>query len=129
VRSIPDADHLKLIQQVIERMGRNSFALKGFSVSAAAALLGLAAADSDRTFAVIAAAAAAIFWMLDAYYLATERKYVQLYNAKAASENTDWSLSAGGARLGEKLAAAFAPQVLLVHGVAFVASVVVAIAG
>lgn len=59
-----------------------------------AALLGVAAAESDRTFACIAAGAVVIFALLDARYLALERRYIELYEATVAAPATDWSLRA-----------------------------------
>jgi len=51
---VANVERLKLIQSLIERMARNSFALKGWTVTVVAALLGLAAHQSDRRFALIA---------------------------------------------------------------------------
>ena len=41
-------EHLKLIQGVIDRMARNSFHLKGWSVALVSALFALAAADTNQ---------------------------------------------------------------------------------
>jgi uncharacterized membrane protein len=56
-----------MIQEIIDRMARNSFALKGWTVTVVAALLGLASADSNRGFALIAVYVVVIFAVLDAY--------------------------------------------------------------
>ena len=118
-----------MIQTVIERMGRNSFLLKGWSVTLAAALVGLASAQSDRSFAVIAAVAAAILGLLDAYYLALERAYRGLYADAVGGRAPDWSLAARPVGLGDVAHAATSPTVLALHGVVVVAAVVVAAAG
>jgi len=73
--------HLELLQLVISRMASNSFALKGWSVTVTAALLGLAAKDSNPGFAIIAFYPALAFWGLDAYYLRQERRFRALYDA------------------------------------------------
>jgi len=73
--------HLELLQHVISRMASNSFALKGWSVTVTAALLGLAAKDSNPRFAIIALYPALAFWGLDAYYLRQERRFRALYDA------------------------------------------------
>lgn len=79
-------EHLKLIQSVVDRLARNSFALKGWTVTVAAALLGFAAKDSERSFALLAMYVVVAFGLLDAYYLALERRYRALY-AKGLGED------------------------------------------
>ena len=115
-----------MIQVVIERMGRNSFLLKGWSVTLAAALIGLAAADSNRAFAVIAAFTGAMLGLLDAYYLAVERAYRALYDAAAAGRAEDWSLAPGTVTTLAVIRALGSPTVLALHGLVVAASVVVA---
>ena len=73
--------HLELLQPVISRMASNSFAVKGWSVTVTAALLGLAAKDSNPGFAIIALYPALAFWGLDAYYLRQERRFRALWDA------------------------------------------------
>ena len=126
---MPNGEQLKMIQAIIERMARNSFALKGWSVTLAAALIGLATADSNRAFAWIAVGTVVVFGVLDAYYLAIERAYVDLYDSAAATEEASWSLVArdiGAADVGRALAR---PAVILLHGAALVAAILVATSG
>lgn len=73
--------HLQMIQDVISRMASNSFALKGWSVTVTAALVGLSAKDANPAFAVVALYPALSFWGLDAYFLRQERLYRALYDA------------------------------------------------
>ena len=73
--------HLEMLQPVISRMASNSFALKGWSVTLTAALLGLAAHGSNPGFAIVAFYPALAFWGLDAYYLRQERRFRALYDA------------------------------------------------
>lgn len=75
--------HLDLIEKVIERMGQNSFALKGWAMTLVVAIFGLAASGTDKYFAVIAIVPIVVFWFLDALYLQKERKFRELYNAVA----------------------------------------------
>jgi hypothetical protein len=72
--------HLEFIQATISRMATNSFVLKGWSVTLAAALIALSARGSNVTFAVIAVFPPITFWILDAYYLRLERQYRALYD-------------------------------------------------
>ena len=77
--------HLDFIQAVISRMAANSFALKGWTVGATSALLAFAAGTDNRWVALIALLPSCVFWALDGYYLAMERRYRALYDAVVAS--------------------------------------------
>lgn len=83
------AKHLELLQPVITRMASNSFALKGWSVTITAALLGLAAKDANSGYAIVAFYPAIAFWCLDAYYLRQERRFRALYDAVRKDEKVD----------------------------------------
>jgi hypothetical protein len=83
--------HLELIQNVVSRMAANSFLLKGWSVTLAAALLGLAAKDSDPKFALIALFPPVVFWGADAYYLRQERLFRKLYDRMRELTDAQWS--------------------------------------
>lgn len=72
--------HLEFIQNAITRMAGNSFLLKGWTVTIAAALFALAAKDSNRRFAVLALFTTLTFWGLDAFYLRQERLFRRLYD-------------------------------------------------
>ena len=76
--------HLGFIQGVINRMGGNSFMVKGWTVAVVAAIFSLAATDSNKKFVLVAIAPVAFFWFLDAYYLCHERLFRELYNKVAA---------------------------------------------
>lgn len=76
--------HLEMIENVIQRMGSNSFQLKGWSVSLVAIIGGLAAQGSDKRFFLLAFIPLIAFWFLDSYYLQLERKYEVLYSNVAA---------------------------------------------
>jgi hypothetical protein len=117
-----------MIQAIIDRMARNSFALKGWTVTLVAALIGLAAADSNRSFALIAVYAVVVMASLDAYYLAIERNYRTFYNGAATRPGDDsWDLSAGPTGVREVVSALLSPSILYLHGVALLVSVAVAL--
>lgn len=78
--------HLEMIESVIERMGQNSFALKGWTMTLIVAICAFSAAGSERKFALIAIAPIVVFWFLDAFYLQRERKYRELYKRVTAHE-------------------------------------------
>lgn len=72
--------HLEFLQNAITRMASNSFLLKGWTVTIAAALFALAAKDTNRRFAELALFPSLTFWGLDAYYLRQERLFRRLYD-------------------------------------------------
>lgn len=75
--------HLTFIQGIINRMGQNSFLLKGWSVTIIAALFALAAKDSNKLFVLVAYFPAFMFWFLDGYFLHQERLFRKLYEMVA----------------------------------------------
>jgi hypothetical protein len=72
--------HLEFIQSLITRFNSNCFLVKGWAVTLVAALFALAAKDANERYLLITYVATVIFWLLDAYYLAYERQYRQLYH-------------------------------------------------
>ncbi len=82
-----ETKHLEFIQAIISRLAGNSFQMKGWNVALATAAIGLAAAkDSKPTLAVLAVVPALAFWFLDAYYLALEASYRDLYGKAIRAE-------------------------------------------
>ena len=120
--------HLQIIQGVIGRMASNSFALKGWSVTVSAALLGLAAKDAETSFAVLAIYPALSFWALDAYYLRQERLYRRLFAAvarKAAETAFSMDTSPFQAEVGTLFSVAKSDTVVGLHLPVLVAIVAV----
>lgn len=72
--------HLEMIQGVINRMAKNSFALKGWAVTLVAGIFALASKDAEKLFCLVAYAPILIFWGLDSYYVLQERLYRALYD-------------------------------------------------
>jgi hypothetical protein len=73
--------HLEFIQDVIKRMASNSFLLKGWAITLVSALFVLADKQAKPQFFYIAYIPTLVFWILDGYYLALERKFRSLYAA------------------------------------------------
>jgi hypothetical protein len=71
--------HLEMIEVVIDRMGHNSFQLKGWAVALMSIVGALAAKGSDKSFMLLGLIPLIAFWFLDSYYLQLERKYRVLY--------------------------------------------------
>ncbi|MFI7139567.1 hypothetical protein ACIBQ5_17885 [Streptomyces massasporeus] len=70
--------HLELLQNVIARLGNNSFLIKGWCITLSGVLV--AVADRSRAATIPVALALAVgFWLLDGYYLRQERLFRALY--------------------------------------------------
>jgi hypothetical protein len=124
---VAETEHLKAIQAVIDRMARNSFALKGWTVTVAAALLGFASKDSDRSFALLAIYVVVAMGGLDAYYLALERAYRALFN-EARGGDLNWKMAVAPPSLSRVLRAVASPSVWVLHGSVVLISLIVLIA-
>lgn len=72
--------HLEFIQEVITRMNRNSFQIKGWMITLVSAILALYASTGKGLYIWVAIFPAFLFWVLDAYYLQQERKFRGVYN-------------------------------------------------
>jgi hypothetical protein len=70
-------EELKLVQGVINRMGTNSFLVKGWAITLVVATL-LLRGNSHQYF--IAFLPWFMFWYLDGYFLRLERLYRKLYD-------------------------------------------------
>lgn len=78
-----DADqlkHLEFVQNIIARMNKNSFQIKGWIITIISALLALYASSKKSEFMFVAIAPTLVFMFIDAYYLQQERKFIGLYN-------------------------------------------------
>jgi hypothetical protein len=72
--------HLEMIQLTITRMNANSFIVKGWLMTLVAAVFALSQKDANKLFLWFAPFASIVFWMLDGFYVSTERKCRNLYN-------------------------------------------------
>lgn len=88
--------HLEFIQDVITRMGRNSFALKGWAVTIIAALFALSFKDPNSLIIWIGIIPIVSFWYLDSFYLQQERLYRSLYDKvrQLNEDEIDFSMKA-----------------------------------
>lgn len=81
--------HLEFIQNVITRMNSNSFFIKGWTITLVSALFALAAKDSNLKFVMVSYIAIPVFWILDGFFIAVERRYRDLYSEVAAKVESD----------------------------------------
>ena len=85
--------HLEFIQNVIDRMNRNSFLLKGWTITLISALFALAAKDANIKFVLVSYIALPVFWILDGFFIAVERRYRDLYNEVSKKEESEIDFS------------------------------------
>jgi len=81
-------EHLKLIEQVIERMARNSFMLKGWVCTLLAGISVYIKGTIPIYILLMGCFIIVAFWYMDSYYLKQERLYRQLYNEVRTRRNT-----------------------------------------
>jgi hypothetical protein len=72
--------HLNILQAVIQRMSENSVAAKTWCITLVSAILVLVVDKSDPKFAWLALIPTFLFFVLDTYYLALERRFRNYYN-------------------------------------------------
>lgn len=81
--------HLDMIEAIIERMAKNCFQLKGWTMTLVAAVAALASQGSDKRFIVLSFIPILGFWILDSFYLQQERKYKLLYKNVLVKSESD----------------------------------------
>lgn len=72
--------HLEFIQNVITRMGHNSFLIKGWCVTILSALVVVTVKEKCYVLFLISILPIICFWFLDSYYLQQERRFRVLYD-------------------------------------------------
>jgi hypothetical protein len=113
--------HLEMLQAIISRMARNSFLLKGWNVVLVSAIFALASTESKASLVFLAYLPAAIFWLLDGYFLHQERLFRKLYDKvrEMDEDDIDFSMNTEPVRseVASWLRVTFSRTLLLFHGV------------
>ena len=78
--------HLEFIQNVISRMGHNSFLIKGWCITIISAFIAVTVKENGPILLLISIIPVISFWLLDGYYLQLERKYRILYDLACKEE-------------------------------------------
>lgn len=73
--------HLEFVQNVITRLGHNSFLIKSWTVTLIAAISTLAASAGNNQLLLPAIFPTLLFWFLDSFYLQQERKFRAIYKS------------------------------------------------
>lgn len=86
-------EHLKMIQTIIDRMGHNSFMLKGWAIGVMIAIFAFAGKGKEAECVLFTIIPLIIFWLLDSYYLFLEKKYRLLYDDVRIEKEEDIDFS------------------------------------
>lgn len=81
-------EHLKLIEQIIERMARNSFMLKGWVCTLLAGISVYLKGTIPIYILIMGCFIIVVFWYMDSYYLKQGRLYRHLYDEVRIKRNT-----------------------------------------
>lgn len=87
--------HLEMTQAVMNRMGRNSFQLKGWSMTIlVAAKVLIARTDLSNPFLILALIFPIIgFWLLDGYFIRQERLFRHIYDDVRKQSDTNFEMN------------------------------------
>jgi len=119
--------HLEFTQGVINRMGQNSFLIKGWTVTLVSALFALAAKDANQKFVIVAYFPTITFWLLDSYYLYQERLFRKVYDHVRKANSVDFSLNTKQFDKGffDWAGAALSKTLILFYGIVFITLIIV----
>lgn len=87
--------HLEMIENIIERMAKNSFQLKAWAMTLVTVVGALGAKEADKRFMLLAFVPIIGFWLLDTFYIQQERRYKALYRSvcEKREEDIDFNLN------------------------------------
>ena len=87
--------HLEMTQSVINRLGRNSFLLKSWSMTILVAAMVLIARENlqNQYFVSTLLLPIAGFWILDGYFLWQERLFREVYKDIRQQTDTDFKMN------------------------------------
>lgn len=86
--------HLEMTQAVINRLGSNSFLLKGWSMTVIVTTMVLIARYDMQNPCIVLAVMFPVlgFWILDGYFLWQERLFRQVYEEVRVQSDTDFKM-------------------------------------
>ncbi len=86
--------HLQMIQDIIARMGQNSFQIKGWAIGIMIAIFSFAGEQSNTRCILFTIVPLVIMWFLDSYYLQLERKFRLLYDdVRTSKKSTNYDMN------------------------------------
>lgn len=87
--------HLDIVQSVIARQAASSTATKGWAITLAAAVFGVAVVRENAYLIALGVAAVIVLSIADGLYLHNERRFRDLYDAIARNEVDSFSMDVG----------------------------------
>jgi len=121
--------HLEFIQSVVSRMNANSFLMKGWSITLVSALFALAAKDANLNYVLISYIVIPVFWVLDGFFISTERQYRDLYDEIRIldAEKIDFTMDARKFKKGNRtwVCGIFSKTLIPFYGVSIAATLIV----
>lgn len=86
--------HLEMVQTIINRLGNNSFLLKGWSMTIIITAMVLVARYDMQNPCIILSFIIPIlgFWILDGYFLCQERLFRKIYDEVRCQSDTDFKM-------------------------------------
>ena len=119
---------LEMIQAIIERMGNNSFVIKGWSFTSIGALFAFWFSNTSMWYILLLNFCVTIlFWFHDAYYLSLERQFRRLYDEVRLSDiETDFRMTPKQEE-GDFLIALFRPILKYTYGLIVIATLILLI--
>ncbi len=72
--------HLEMIQNIIDRMNRNSFQVKALTTVILAGVFTVFSRINHVEILYVSIIPVLLLWVLDSFYLQTERKFIELYS-------------------------------------------------
>ena len=114
--------HLEMIQGVVNRLGHDSFLIKGWSMTIlAAGIIFIARSQIQSACIVLTFIIPVIgFWILDGYFLWQERSFRKVYDEVRKQEATDFAMDAKKRKDKPKcnwLASMFSKTLMLFYGI------------
>jgi hypothetical protein len=121
--------HLEFIQNVITRMNSNSFLIKGWTITLVSALFALAAKDSNLKFVLVSYIAIPVFWILDGFFIAVERRYRDLYDevTDLAEDKINFKMDASKFKMGDRtwLSGIFSKTLIPFYGISIATTIII----
>lgn len=112
--------HLEFIQGVINRLSSNTFLFKGWSITLIGAIFTAMLTTENYNLLWLALSIIIMFWFIDAYYLALERLYRDLYSKviKIKPDKIDFSMKTKKLTFSSWFFAFRRPILIMFYGVA-----------
>lgn len=121
--------HLEFIQNVIARMNANSFLIKGWAITLVSALFALAAKDANLNYVLISYIVIPVFWILDGFFVSTERQYRDLYDEIKIldAEQIDFNMNASKFNKGNRtwICGVFSKTLIPFYGISITVTLIV----